>query len=416
MKIAIIGTGISGLVCAHLLHKKHNLTIFEANDYVGGHTHTVDVNYAGKNHAIDTGFIVFNDWTYPNFIKLLKNIDVDFQPTSMSFSVTTLNGKFEYNGNNLNALFSQRMNLFRPFFWIFIRDILRFNKNILDDLKQLKLPSDLTLGDYLKKKSYSTHLKKYYLSPMISAIWSTGIQDALDLPVFFFAKFFSNHGLLNINNRPTWQTIVGGSREYVKKIITPFEEKILLSTPVKSILRHDNHVEIITNKKAESFDQVIIATHSNQALQLLKDPSEMENDILKKMSYQSNEVVLHTDRNLLPKNKRAWASWNYLLTNDRSKKATVTYNMNILQNFHTTDTFCVTLNNADKIKPDTIIQRFDYSHPVFTKDSIKAQKRFSEINGVNKTYFCGAYWGNGFHEDGVNSALKVASYFGETLK
>ncbi len=413
MKIAIIGTGISGLTAAYLLNRKHEITVFEKNDYVGGHTHTHAIKTDQTTYAVDSGFIVYNEVTYPNFIKLLDQLGVKRQKTTMGFSVKSVNKNFEYAGNSMKSLFAQRLNYFRPSFWIMLRDIIRFNKMGKADMAILSV--DVKLGDYLNDNKYSKSFINHYIIPMGSAIWSTKANSMLDMPALFFIRFFNNHGLLQIKNRSGWWVIKGGSKEYVKKIIVEFESKIRLNSPVQSISRSEDSVTIKSADKEEIFDAVVIATHSNQALQLLEDSSKKEREILGALPYQSNDALLHTDSSVLPKRKLAWASWNYNLDQEPNKPMAMTYNMNILQSLDAEDTYCVTLNNNDFVDDKKVLKTLHYDHPLFTPEGINAQKRKHEISGLNNTFYCGAYWRNGFHEDGVVSALEVCSHFGITL-
>lgn len=402
MKIAIIGSGISGLSAAYYLNGKHDIQIFEKENYIGGHTHTVDV----EDQAIDSGFIVFNDKTYPNFKGLMDTLGVQYRPTEMSFAVRNDKWGLEYNGNNLNTLFADRKNLLRPKFYKLILDILRFNKLC----KLGNYDKSLTLSQFLKANKFGKWFCDGYILPMGSAIWSMGLDEMLDFPLEFFVKFFHNHGLLDINNRPQWYTISGGSRNYTPKLTALFKNKILINTPVAKVKREDNDVEIeLHDGSKELFDEVIFACHSDEALKLLSDATDKEKEILGAIKYSKNEVVLHTDTSLLPKRPLAYASWNYLMTNVSQNMATLTYDMNILQGLNCTKIYCVTLNATNLINPDKILASFNYSHPVYSSDAVKAQQRFDEISGVNKTHFCGAYWANGFHEDGVTSALKVSN-------
>ncbi len=404
--IAIVGTGISGLTAAWLLHKDHDITVFEAGSYVGGHTNTIDVDMGDEQHAVDTGFIVHNERTYPNFIKLLKILDVPVQDTEMSFSVKDEINRLEYNGGSLNKMFAQRRNLFRPGFHRMIGDILRFNKEARELLATEN--SEITLGDFLNAGGYSTSFRDQYIIPMGAAIWSTVPSDMLKFPAKFFIRFFANHGLLDLKERPQWRTIVGGSREYVRKMIAPFEDRILLNTPVEAIWRFDNGgVKLKTPDGFHSFDEVILATHSDQALAMLADATDKEREILGAIPYQENVAVLHTDESVLPKRKLAWASWNYHIYDSLNSRVALTYNMNILQRLQSKYTFNVTLNREEVIDPDKVIRVITYHHPLFTLNGIAAQERKHEISGVNNTWFCGAYWRNGFHEDGVVSALDV---------
>ena len=415
MKIAIIGSGISGLTSAYLLNRKHDVTIFEANDYIGGHTHTHNIDIDGKNYSIDTGFIVYNERTYPNFIKLLDQLNIERQLSTMGFSVKSASQDYEYAGESLNTLFAKRSNIFRIGFWRMLYAMYHFGKKA-DSLGQ-GLDVSMTLGDYLVDENYSSEFINYFIIPMGAAIWSTPANKVLDMPAYFFIKFFYNHGMLELTNRPNWWVIKNGSSEYIKKITIGFEDKIHLSTPVKKVSRVEGGVEIVLFKKdkALKFDSVIFATHSNQALDILDDPSDAEKDILGSIPYQKNNILLHTDSSVLPRRKLAWASWNYQLDSDPNSPVILTYNMNILQTIEANKTFCVTLNDSDSIDKNSILKKITYHHPLFTVNAIEAQKRKSEISGVNNTYYCGAYWRNGFHEDGVVSALDVCSSFGEKL-
>ncbi|WP_455223025.1 NAD(P)/FAD-dependent oxidoreductase [Kaarinaea lacus] len=413
MRIAIIGTGIAGNVAAYKLHKQHDVTVFEANNYVGGHTHTHHIELDNEEHNIDTGFIVFNQWTYPNFIELLDELGVDSQPSNMSFSVKCEKTGLEYNGTTLNSLFAQRRNLVKPSFYRMIRDILRFNQQARQLLRQKE--TGITLGDYLREQGYSKEFINQYIVPMGAAIWSSAPDQMMDFPAYFFIRFFNNHGMLNIDDRPTWHVIKNGSRNYVDKMIAGFRERIKLKTPVEWIRRFDTHVLVKpVGMEAISFDSVFIACHSNQALKLLNDPTREEKEILGAIPYQRNEAVLHTDHRALPRRKLAWAAWNYHILKKNKDRVALTYNMNILQSLQSKHTFCVTLNNSEIIDPNKILKRLEYDHPVFTLEGMKAQQRQQEINGPRRTYYCGAYWRNGFHEDGVVSALNALKHFERT--
>ena len=415
MKIAIVGSGIAGLTCAYLLNRKHNIQVFEAGDWIGGHTHTVDVQVEGRRYAIDTGFIVFNDWTYPNFIRLLGQVGVAFKPTEMSFSVSDPSSGVEYNGHDLNSLFAQRSNLWSPAFWGMLRDILRFNRQSLDDLASDRIDADTTLGQYLQRNGYGRRFIEHYIVPMGSAIWSMSLADMLGFPLQFFVRFCKNHGLLSVSDRPTWQVIEGGSRSYVAPLTASFAERIRLNCPVSRVVRDDNGVTLHSAAGEERFDKVVFACHSDQALALLDQASTAERDILGALPYASNDVVLHTDTRLLPERPLAWASWNYRLGGPSDQPAAVTYNMNILQGIDSATTFCVSLNQSAAIDPGKILARFRYAHPQYSLAGTAAQARWQELQGAQHSYFCGAYWANGFHEDGVVSALRVARAFGETL-
>ena len=416
MKFAIIGSGISGLTAAYLLNRNHDITVYESNDYVGGHTHTHEIVLNGKKWAVDTGFIVYNERTYPNFIKLLDQLKVERQLTSMGFSVKSSQKDLEYAGNTINTLFAQRSNILRPSFIRMLRSILRFNSEAehhLDNLEEF-----VTLGDYLSLYNYPEEFINDFIIPMGAAIWSTKPVNMMKMPAIFFIQFFRNHGLLAVKNRPNWWVIKGGSKCYVEKMTISFNDKIRIATPVKKVKRNERSIEVIYGKTAqesETFDAVIFATHSDQALSLLEKPSVQEVKILEALQYQKNEALLHLDESILPKRKLAWASWNYLLDQNPEEPVALTYNMNILQSLNSDHTFCVTLNNHDAIDPSKVIKKIIYHHPLYTVDAIKAQNRKHEISGQKNTYYCGAYWHNGFHEDGVVSALDVCEHFGEKL-
>ncbi len=409
MKIAIIGSGISGLTSAFYLHKEHDITIFEANDYIGGHTATVDVDFQGQQYAVDTGFIVYNDRTYPNFLTLLEQIGVEGTPTEMSFSVRNDASGLEYNGHTISTLFAQKRNLLKPSFYRFIFEILRFNK-LAKASADTEMSAQTTLGDFLNENQFSDYFCQNYILPMGAAIWSSTLADMRRFPLSFFLRFFLNHGLLDVVDRPQWYVVNGGSRAYIEPLTKGFSDRIWLSTPVSKVRRYESGVVIEANQQEYCFDQVIFACHSDQALQLLDSPSQQEQAILSQMAYQSNEVILHTDTSLLPNKKSAWASWNYFLdgsSDEQQRLPALTYNMNILQHIKANATFCVSLNSSERIDKNKILKVFHYSHPVFSTSSIASQKRKPEVNGFNNTWYCGAYWHNGFHEDGVKSALDV---------
>ncbi|WP_426416228.1 NAD(P)/FAD-dependent oxidoreductase [Aestuariirhabdus sp. LZHN29] len=417
MRIAIIGTGISGLTAAYLLNQRHDITLYESSDRIGGHTATVNVPLNEQQYAIDTGFIVFNDWTYPNFIRLLEQLGVSSKATEMGFSVSCEDTGLEYSGNSLDSLFAQRRNLLKLDHWRMLRDIMRFNREAKVDLQGGKIPPQLSLGDYLQSHGYSHAFRDFYLIPMGAAIWSSGRQAMLDFPAQFFLRFFNNHGLLNINERPQWRVIEGGSRSYLTPLIAGFRDRIHLSCPVQSIQRTQDGVVLQHSEGKQTFDQVVIASHSDQALSMLADPSALEKQILGAIPYQDNEVILHTDESLLPRHQKTWSSWNYRLkkgTNRTSSLPVLTYNMNILQGIDSETVFCVTLNDSSSIDPTKVLGRYTYAHPQFSIEGTAAQQ-WRAINGVKSTWFCGAYWGNGFHEDGVNSGLRVAEALGVSL-
>jgi predicted NAD/FAD-binding protein len=416
-RIAVVGSGISGMAAAWYLSAQHEVTLFESAERLGGHTATIDVEVGGKPYAIDTGFIVFDDWTYPKFQRLLETLGVAVQPTEMSFSVHETEVDFEYNGHTLGSLFAQRRNLLRPAFYRLLGNIMRFNREATKDLDSDRLPAGMTLGEYLDRNGYSDAFQRRYLLPMGAAIWSASIRDLRAFPLTFFVRFFRNHGLLSVSDRPQWYTLIGGSRAYIPALTAPYASRIRLNTPVNAIHRDSAGVTLTTPSGEARFDQVVLACHSDQALSMLADASPAERDILGAMPYQDNDVVLHTDTRLLPRRRRAWASWNYRLDQrDAQARVSVTYDMNILQRLEADTTFCVTLNDSESIDPAKVMRRFTYAHPQFTLEGYAAQQRHGEISGApstfGRTHFCGAYWRNGFHEDGVWSALRVARALG----
>ncbi len=418
LKIAVIGTGIAGNVAAYHLARDHEITVFEADHRIGGHTNTVDVEHAGQSFAVDTGFIVFNDWTYPSFIALLEEIGVGWQDSDMSFSVQDERTGLEYKGSTLNTLFAQRRNLLRPAFYRMIRDILRFNR----EAPSLLTPGapDITLEQYLAEGAYSKEFIQQFIVPMGAAIWSAQPGVMGRMPAKFFVRFFDNHGLLSVDDRPTWRVIRGGSRSYVEKLVAGHRDRVRLSTPVEAIQRRSDSVAVkAKGLDVEHFDHVFLACHSDQALRLLADASPLEREVLGAIHYQKNEAVLHTDQNLMPRRRLAWAAWNYHVLKKQQARVALTYNMNILQGLEAPTQFCVTLNHTAAIDPARIIQSFEYEHPVFTPQAVAAQERQHEVNGAiingapGRTWYCGAYWRNGFHEDGVVSALNALQHFSE---
>ena len=410
MKVAIIGTGISGMVAAWLLQRKHSITVFEANDYIGGHTNTVQVEQAGRSYDVDTGFIVFNRRTYPNFCRLLERLNVESQESEMSFSVKCERTGFEYCGTSLNTVFAQRSNLARFSFLRMLYDILKFNRTAVSQLANGR--AEMPLGEYLDRCGYSKSFREHYLIPMGAAIWSTSPSQMLNFPAKYFIQFLSNHGLMTLTDRPIWRTIVGGSKRYVEKLTQSFHDRIRLNCPVLAVQRTADSVEVTSPDGVELFDQVVFATHGDQALRILKDASPLERTVLSAFECSKNTAILHTDVNLLPKRRLAWASWNYSLPQEAIDVPSVTYQMNILQRIESPEPFCVTLNREEAIRPDKILRKIQYEHPIYSPTAVAAQARHSEISGISqRVHFCGAYWGYGFHEDGVKSAIAVAKSF-----
>jgi hypothetical protein len=413
MNIAIVGSGISGIYAAYYLSKKHHVTLYEANSYLGGHTDTHNITIEGKSYAVDTGFIVFNEHNYHYFCQFLADLNVKSQASDMTFSVTDAVSGLEYNATTLDKLFCQRRNLLSPRFYRMVSDILRFYRqapallNSRDD--------SLTLGDYLHQQQYSQAFIDDHILPMACALWSGSPKRVRDFPVRYFVAFMANHQMLKTDNRPQWRTVCGGSSSYIQAFKRVFNGDIRLASPVHTVERDQSGVIVKTNDGQERYDQVILACHSDQALKLLANSSHQENEILGAMTFQDNEVVLHTDANLMPKHPKAWASWNALKLNDDQTRCTVTYYMNLLQNLEAPQPLLVTLNCTDHIDPNKILQKRNYHHPVYTASSLAAQKRRDEINGINNTWYVGAYWGWGFHEDGAQSAEDVINRLCEAI-
>jgi uncharacterized protein len=405
MKIAVIGSGISGVYAAHYLSQQHQVTVFEANPYLGGHTDTHNIVLEEQNYPVDTGFIVFNEHNYHFFCQFLRDLGVTSQPSDMSFSVVNALTGLEYNATTMDKLFCQRQNLLRPRFYRMVMDILRFYReapallNSTDDA--------LTLGDYLQNNRYSEAFIDDHILPMGSALWSGPAELVKQFPARYFVSFMANHQMLKTSDRPEWRTIVGGSSTYIQAFQRSFQGELRLNSPVQAVSRNSYGVTVKTTSDQQQFDRVIFACHSDQALRLLAEPTQTEVEILGAMTFQENEVVLHTDANLMPKHPKAWASWNALKLSENQSRCTVTYYMNLLQNLSAPEPLLVTLNCTDRIDPAKILQTRIYHHPVYTINSLAAQQRREEINGQNSTYYTGAYWGWGFHEDGAKSAQEV---------
>jgi predicted NAD/FAD-binding protein len=427
MRIAIVGTGISGLVCAHLLDPDHDVTVFEAGSWVGGHTNTVEVEVPApeggtEHHAVDTGFIVFNERNYPNFVRLLERLDVPSQRSEMSFSVSSELTGLEYRGTNLNTLYAQRSNLLKPSFARMLVDILHFNRRarrlVADDGDEA-----VSLARFIEQGGYSDRFRDEFLVPLGASIWSADPETFLEFPAAAYCRFMDNHGLLELRGMPTWRTVSGGSQQYVKALTARLSKPVRTNSPVTKVVRTDDDerplgtaVEVVSASHGpETFDAVILAGHSDQSLELLGDPTAAERDILGAIGYQPNTATLHTDSRLLPREPRARASWNYHLGTGSGREATLTYWMNNLQRLESSHDFLVTLNRADEIDRSTVLAEFEYDHPVFDSAAVAAQRRRPEIQGDRGTFFAGACWGYGFHEDGVVSALDVCRHFGAGL-
>ena len=413
MKIAIVGSGISGNSLAYTLSKEHDITLFEKNNRLGGHSHTHEIISQGKKINVDTGFIVFNKKTYPLFTKLLDELNVHYEKSDMSFSVFSKDRNFEYNGTTLNTLFSQRKNIFNYKFIKMIYEIIKFNKVALT---LLSAKTEISLETFLRQNNFSDYFCKNYILPMGSAIWSSNINSMLKFPAVFFVKFFNNHGMLNINDRPQWLTVTNGSKEYVEKLTASIKKNIRLNCPVKAVKRNKDSVEIKSSDGTEIFDYIFFACHSDEALKLIIDPSTQEKEVLSSIPYSKNEVTLHTDESIMPNNKLTWAAWNYNIDSTNDMPIALTYNMNILQNLKTQQTILVTLNDNGNINPEKVLKKINYDHPLFSLRSVEAQKNYGIISGVNRTGYAGAYWGNGFHEDGISSAYNAIKFFKEAIK
>ncbi|RDS83570.1 FAD-dependent oxidoreductase [Dyella monticola] len=410
MRIAVIGSGIAGLASAWLLSRKHAVTLFEANDYLGGHTHTHDIQLHGQRYAVDTGFIVFNPAHYPLLTRLFAELGVASQSTTMSFSVHSEASGVEYNATSLDALFCQRRNLFSPRFIGMVRDLLRFYREAPSLLQDDA--SDPTLGDWLDERRYGGAFRTEHLVPMASALWSSPPRDILAFPARYLAHFMANHHMLQVSGRPEWRAVKGGSRSYVHALRKGWHVQERLGCPVLSVHRRPDGVAVRTEEGIDQYDHVVMACHSDQALRALVNPSPSEHRILGAMTYQANDVVLHTDATLLPRNKKAWAAWNAFVPKDAHDACTVSYCMNLLQGIEAPEPLVVTLNRTDAIDPAKIVRRMHYDHPVYTRASVAARQRKAEIQGQQRTWFAGAYWGWGFHEDGMRSAVDVARELG----
>ena len=410
-RIAIVGAGISGLTAAWLLSRRYEVEVFEANDYAGGHTHTHQIEAGDQTFAVDSGFIVFNPDYYPLFCRLLEELGVGTRETAMSFSVRNDRTGLEYNATDLAGLFCQRRNLVRPAFWRMLRDIARFYR-AAPDLLQDPSSKTMTTGEFLEKNNYSEYFASDHLIPMASALWSAPPDQILSFPIQYMVRFFANHRMLQMTNRPPWRTVAGGSQSYVDRLLDRLGAKVHLDTPVRSIAPTEQGLRLRTERSEATCDRVILACHSDQALAMLEQPAPAQREVLGAIPYQRNEAVLHTDTSILPASRRGWAAWNARIPRDGNELCTVTYDMNILQGHDAPVEFLVTLTQDHAIDPARVLRRMTYHHPVYTRDSVAAQAEFDRIDGAGGVHFCGAYWGWGFHEDGVRSAARVARRLG----
>jgi predicted NAD/FAD-binding protein len=412
--IAIVGTGISGLSAAWLLGKNHDVTVYEKNDYIGGHSNTTEIVSEGRHIPVDTGFIVYNPLNYPNLVALFDHLGVPTKCSDMSFAASLENGALEYSGTDLNGLFSQRRNVLRPRFWKMVRDLLRFYRQAPTLIADPSL-MEISLGDYLHREGYSEEFIYDHLMPMGAAIWSSSVDEMLSFPTLAFLRFFQNHGLLKLTDRPEWRTVDGGSREYVRRLTAEFSERILCGDPVVKVQRNNQRVIVSTESgSSRTYDHVVMACHGDEALSLLAEPSETERSLLGNIQYQSNTAILHTDTSLMPKRRRAWASWNYIGSSGSltGQSLCVTYWMNQLQGLPTSEPILLTLNPNRNIDPDKILRSYEYEHPIFDLTTMRAQSRLWDLQGRRNTWFCGAYFGSGFHEDGIQAGLAVAEMLG----
>lgn len=415
MKIAIVGTGISGLTSAYMLNRNHDVHVFEANNYIGGHTNTIQVKEHEKTIPIDTGFIVFNEKNYPNLCQLFDVLNVKSRNSDMSFSVHCEKTKLEYNGTDLNRVFSQRRNILNPGFLKMLKDIMRFHDHA-PSLLTNSLTDTTTVAEFAIQHAYSKKFIEYYLVPLGASLWSCPAERFRQFPIKFVLEFLDNHCMLQVNNRPQWKTVVGGSNQYIPPLTQWFFKKIHLNTAVNKVVRKNNEVELFfENGKNDRFDEVILATHADTSRRLLEEAEEEEINLLSLFDYQDNEAVLHTDINVLPKQERTWASWNYRIPATDKSHVSVTYNMNMLQGIESNHTYNVSLNQTQNIAPDKIIRKIKYHHPVFKPGRDSAQSQHHRMIRRRGISYCGAYWGYGFHEDGVRSAIAIGEAYDQVL-
>ncbi len=412
MRIAVVGSGIAGLGAAWRLSKVHEVVLFERESRLGGHTHTHAVEQAGRRYAVDSGFIVFNPSNYPLLTRMFDELGVLSQPTTMSFGVQDARTGLEYNATDLDRLFCQRRNLLSPRFWGMVRDILRFYR---EAPALLQAPGDgPSLGDYLREGRYGRLFIEDHLVPMASALWSSPLDGILDFPAKYLVRFMDNHHMLQVQDRPPWRVVTGGSSSYIPALQRDWKVQVRTSRPVRSVRRTDDAAWVRSDDGEEAFDHVVLACHSDQALALLADPTPAEREVLGAIPYQANETVLHTDARLLPRNRRAWAAWNAYVPATPGQPCTVSYCMNQLQSLDSPEPFVVTLGRGREIDPARVLARMQYHHPVYTHASVAAQARRGEVSGVRRTWYAGAYWGFGFHEDGLRSGIEVARELGAT--
>lgn len=411
LNIAVIGSGIAGMAAAWLLCRNHHVTVFEKNNRLGGHTNTVFVDKKREKIPVDTGFIVYNEPNYPNFVELLKLLKIKTQSTEMSFSVSLDQGKFEYGSSNIDSFFGQRSNILKSDFWIMLNDIRKFFKDTNTFEKKKIENNSMTLGEFLTQNRYGTSFIERFILPMGAAIWSAKPDDIKDQPLDTFIKFFSSHALLQFKNQMQWRTIVGGSREYVQKITTPYADKIKLSNGVKEILRKTDGVMLSDiHGDKHFFDQIVIATHADEALTMLSDADNKETEILSAFKYNNSRILLHSDTSLMPRRKRVWSSWNFLGKNTHG--VSVTYWMNLLQSIDNEVPYFVSVNPKFEPNPSLIYKSFSYQHPYFNIEAWDAQKKLWQLQGNRNTWFCGSYFGYGFHEDALEAGLAVAEELG----
>ncbi len=410
MRIAVVGSGISGLASAWLLAREHEVTVFEAASRLGGHTHTHDIAFGDRQYAVDTGFIVFNPGNYPLFTRMLDTLGVASQPTTMTFAVRNERSGLEYNAGTNGGLFLQKRRMFSPRHWRMIHDILRFYRKAPDLLAD-DSPGP-TLGEYLERGGYGAGFRDDHLVPMASALWSSPTARILSFPARYLVQFMANHHMLQVDDRPQWRVVRGGSSQYIAAMTRQWRATARVNTPVRGVRRDDRGAVLRLDNGEARFDAVVMACHSDQALALLDDASDAERDVLGAIAYQTNDTVLHTDASQLPRDRRAWAAWNALIPDGPDPHCTVSYCMNLLQSLDAPEPLVVTLNRTEAIAPDKILRRMTYHHPVYAHATVAAQKRRAEIQGQRHTWFCGAYWGWGFHEDGMRSAVDVATALG----